>query len=83
MEIDIKYAFFHQLAPVPTSVFKDNEDNEIKIQNESEAEVDQSSRTLPKHETNVVDGCAIMLIIQFSRHCTVQYYVNNVLEYVF
>ena len=68
MDNDLNYALFHQLAPVPTSVFKANGDMRITKSESTmkrKRQVEQSSLTLPTHETNVVDGCAIMLIIQW------------------
>ena len=76
---------------MPTSVFKDNGDMRITKSDSDHSrmkrkrQVEQSPRTLPTHEAkcNVVDGCSIMLVIQWPQHSTVQYYVSNVLEYGF
>ncbi len=62
MDVHLKYVFYHQLAPVPTSVLKDNGVMRItksKSRIKWKLQVEQSSRTMPTHETNVVDCCAI------------------------
>ena len=79
MDVYLKYVFSHQLAPVPTLVFKDNGNMRItksKSRMKWKLQVEQSSRTMPTH---VVDGCAIMWIIQGSKHYTLQDLVNPVL----
>ena len=63
MDVYIKYVFSHQLAPVPTLVFKGNGNLRIKKSKSRmnwKLQEEKSSRTMPTHETNVVDGCAIM-----------------------
>ena len=63
MYVYLKYVFPHQLAPVPTSLFKDNGNLSItksKSRMKWKLQVEQSSRTMPTHETEVVDGCAMM-----------------------
>ena len=85
-DVDFKYVFSHELAPVPISMFEDSGDMRItksKSTLNRKLQVEQSSRTLPTPETIVVDGCAILWTIQWPKHVTVQDYVNNVLEYIF
>ena len=60
------------------------EDNEVKTTLKRKLQVEQSPRTLSTPETIVVDGCAILWIMQWPKHGTVQQdYVNNALEYIF
>ena len=63
MDVYLKYAFSHQLAPVPTLLFKGNGNLRItksKSRMKWNLQEEQSSRTMPTHETNVVDDCVIM-----------------------
>ena len=60
------------------------EENEVKTTLKRKLQVEQSPRTLSTPETIVVDGCAILWIMQWPKHGTVQQdYVNNALEYIF
>ena len=58
-------------------------DNEVKTTLKRTLQVEQSPRTLPTPETIVVDGCVILWTMEWPKYGTVQYYVNNVLEYIF
>ena len=66
-------------------MFEDRGDMRIiKTTLKRKLQVEQSPRTLSTPETIVVDGCAILWIIQRPKHGTVQQdYVNNALEYIF
>ena len=84
-DVDLTDLFSHELAPVPTSIFEHSGDMRItksKSTLNRKLQVEQSPRTLPTPETIVVDGCVILWIIQWPKHGTVQYYVNNGLEYI-
>ena len=60
------------------------EDNEVKTTLKRKLQVEESPRTLSTPETIVVDGCAILWVMQWPKHGTVQQdYVNNALEYIF
>ena len=60
------------------------EDNEVKTTLKRKLQVEQSPRTLSTPETIVVDGCAILWIMHWPKHGTVQQdYVNIALEYIF
>ena len=87
MEVYFKDVSSHQLAPVPTVVFKDHGNMRItksKSRMKWNLQVEQSSRTMP---INSRDKCCRRLCSNVdylvAKHCTVQDYVNNVLEYIF
>ena len=85
-EINLKVVFSHELAPVPTAMFDDSGNMRIiksKSTMKRKLQVEQSPRTLPVPDTTVLDGCAILWIIQWPKHGTVQDFVNNVLHYIF
>ena len=85
-EIDHKELFSHELAPIPTSMFEDNGDMRITQQNSSlkqKPQVEQSSQTLSFSDTIIIDGGALLWIIQWPNQGIIQDFVNNVLEYVF
>ena len=85
-EIDLKELFSHELAPIPTSMFEDNGDMRITQSNSSlkqKLQVEQSSQTLSFPDTIIIDGCALLWIIQWPNQGVIQDFVNNVLEYVF
>ena len=63
MHVYFKCVFSDQLAPVATLVFEGNGNLRItksKSRMKWKLQVEQSSRTMPTHETNDVDGCDIM-----------------------
>ena len=70
MDVYLKHVLSHQRAPVPTLVFNFGNGNlritKSKSRMKWELQVEQSSRTIPTHETNVVDGCAIMYSVDNS-----------------
>ena len=85
-EIDLKELFSHELAPVPTSMFEDNGDMRItksKSALKQKLQVEQSSHTLSSPDTIIIDGGALLWIIQWPKQGIIQDFVNNVLEYVF
>jgi len=85
-DIDLKELFFHELASVPTSIFEGNGDMRItksEAKPKQKLQVEQSSRTRPSPETTVIDGGALLWIIQWPNKGIVQVYVNSVLEYIF
>ena len=56
-EVDLTDVFSHELAPVPTSMFEDSGDMRItksKSTLKRKLQVEQSSRTLPTHETSLL-----------------------------
>ena len=67
-EIDLKELFSHELAPIPTSMFEDNGDMRITQPNSSlkqKPQVEQSPQTLSFPDTIVIDGGALLWIIQW------------------
>ncbi|KAG0712046.1 hypothetical protein GWK47_019290 [Chionoecetes opilio] len=67
-------------------MFEDNGDMRItksKSSLKQKLRLEQSSRILPAPETTVIDGCALLWIIRWPRHGTIQNFVNSVLEYIF
>ena len=65
-ELDLKQVFQHELAPVPTSMFKDNGDmliTKTKSTLKNKLQVKQPVRTVCKQpaslpEVTIIDGCA-------------------------
>ena len=85
-KIDLKELFSHELAPIPTSMFEDNGDMRITQSNSSlkqKMQVEQSSQTLSFPDTIIIDGGALLWIIQWPNQGIIQDFVNNVLEYLF
>ena len=67
-------------------MFEDNGDMRItksKSALKQKLQVEQSSRTLSSPDTIIIDGGALLRIIQWPKQGIIQDFVNNVLEYVF
>ena len=79
-ELDLKQVFQHELAPVPTSMFKDNGDMRItktKSTLKNKLQVKQPVRTVCKQpaslpEVTIIDGCALLWVISWPSQAVVQ-----------
>ena len=75
----------HELAPIPTSMFKD--DGEMRIATtksdlKKKLEVAVSSRTVDNVDVTVIDGCALLWSVHWPEKGTVKDYVDNICEYL-
>ena len=88
-ELDLKQVFQHELAPVPTSMFKDNGDMRItktKSTLKNKLQVKQPVRTVCKQpaslpEVTIIDGCALLWVISWPSQGVVQDYIDNSIHY--
>ena len=89
-ELDLKQVFQHELAPVPTSMFKDNGDMRItktKSTLKNKLQVKQIVRTVCKQpaslpEVTIIDGCALLWVISWPSQGVVQDYIDNFIHYI-
>ena len=84
-DVDVKDVFRHELAPIPTSLFTDSGDMRLtktKSILKRKLQVEKSGRTLQKPDAVVIDGCAILWIIHWPSHGTVQDFVDGFLMYI-
>ena len=75
----------HELAPIPTSMFKD--DGEMRIAStksdlKKKLQVGISSRIVAKVDATIIDGCALLWSVHWPEKGTVKNYVDNFCEYV-
>ena len=89
-ELDFKQVFQHALAPVPTSMFKDNGNMRItktKSTLKNKLQVKQPVRTVCKQpaslpEVTIIDGCALLWVISWPSQGVVQDYIDNFIHYI-
>ena len=84
-DVDVKDIFRDELALIPTSLFTDSGDMTItktKSLLKRKLQVEKSCRTLQEPDALIIDGCAVLWIIQWPSHGTVQYFVNGFLKYI-
>ena len=75
----------HELAPIPTSMFKD--DGEMRIAStksdlKKKLQVGISSRIVDKVDATIIDGCALLWSVHWPEKGTVKNYVDNFCEYM-
>jgi len=83
--VDVKDIFRYELSPIPTSMFEDNGDMRVtkaKSVLKRKLQVEQSARTVHKTEVVIIDGCAILWIINWPTRGTVQDFVDGFLQYI-
>jgi len=79
-DIDIKTVLTHELSPVPTSMFDDEDKMRIattKSTLKTKRQVTFSQRLVEKSEVEILDGCAILWIINWPNQGTVADFVNG------
>lgn len=83
--INLSDVLKHELAPVPTSMFKD--DGEMRIATtksdlKKKLQVRVSSRSVDKVDATVIDGCALLWSVHWPEKGTVKDYVENFMGYI-
>ena len=85
-DIDIKTVLVHELSPVPTSMFDDEAKMRIatmKSTLKKKLQVTLSQRLVEKAEVEILDGCAILWVINWPNKGTVADFVTmNVMKRV-
>jgi hypothetical protein len=83
-QVDLENIFEHELAPVPTSMFKENGDirSGVKAGLKGKLQVEQSARILLPAEVIIIDGCAMFWVLHWPTSGTVEDYINIFVEYV-
>ena len=79
-DIDIKTVLAHELSPVPTSMFDDEGKMRIattKSTLKKKLQVTLSQRLVEKAEVEILDGCAILWVINWPNKGTVADFVNG------
>ena len=84
-DIDLKKVLKHELAPVPTSMFKESGEmrtatskSDLKHKLQRQALV----RLTEGVEATIIDGCAVLWSVHWPNKGTVQDYINNFCDYV-
>jgi len=84
-DINLKDILKFELAPVPPSMFEDNGDMRItksKAVLKQKLQVEVSDTMFPADGAIIVDGCAMLWVIQWPSKGTVEDYVQNLLSYL-
>ena len=79
-DISLKDVLAYELSPVPTAVFEDNGDLRLtksKATLKNKLQVEQSGRLQANPQFVVIDGCALMWVINWPTNGTVIDYVEN------
>ena len=83
--INLSDVLKHELAPVPTSMFKDDGEMRIattKSEFKKKLQVGVSSRSVDKVDATVIDGCALLWSVHWPEKGTVKDYADNFFGYV-
>jgi len=84
-DIDLPTVLKHELAPMPTSMFKENGTMRIasaKSTLKKKLQVLVSSRIVQKAEAVIIDGCAILWCVHWPCKGTVKDFVDNVCSFI-
>jgi len=79
-EIDVKDVLSYELSPVPSSMFEDNGDMRItttKSTLKKKLQVERSSGLVRRPQGTIIDGCTLLLVLQWLASGTVQDFANN------
>ena len=83
--IELKDVLKHELAPIPTSMFKDNGEMRIatnKADLKKKLQIRVSARAVDKADAIVIDGCALLWSVHWPEKGTVKEYVDNFISHV-
>ena len=84
-DIDLESVLKYELAPVPTSMFDINGDMRItksKSTLKKKLQVEVSDRQSHPPDSIILDGCAVLWVINWPTHGTVEDYIKNLLSYL-
>jgi hypothetical protein len=84
-DLNLENIFHHELAPIPTSMFKDNGDMRIttsKATLKTKLKVEQSFITFQQANATIIDGCAALWVVHWPTQGTVQTYLDGFFKYI-
>jgi len=84
-DVNLKDILMYELAAVPPSMFEDSGDMRItksKSVLKKKLQVEVSERLCPPPDAIIVDGCAVLWVIQWPTSGTVEDYIMNLMAYV-
>ena len=84
-DINLKDILLYELAAVPPSMFEDSGDMRIiktKSVLKKKLQVEVSERLCPPPDAVIVDGCAVLWVIQWPTSGTVEDYIKSLMAYV-
>ena len=84
-DINLKDVLQYELAPVPPSMFEDNGDMRItksKSTLKKKLQVETTHHTSFTPDSIILDGCAVLWVIQWPTRGTVEDYIKNLLNYL-
>ena len=84
-ELDLKDVLMYELSPVPTSLFENSGNlrvSKTKSVLKNKLQVELSERRCPPPDAVILDGCAVLWVIQWPTKGTVQDYIINFMQYL-